>query len=275
MTSQLSFQASSSVKSREDIKNLAQTNWCFQIMPGGRSVVSSKEVEEFPSGKNPNILIHSTYISRPFGDPEKSHIAKICLSNYAKISKKLGSSAILVHMPASPNELARFAPGLELIYDAISPYNGVLHLETEPLTKSLRDHIGLNEENALDIYSNYVDNLLKIAKNAMLVPDTAHLFANGLNSNDQIKFINSHLDRIKFIHFNGNSNYPLHSDKHTPIFAPNNKISNHESLTNFLAKLGKFCIVENSTEGSTRPNWVSFAEKFNFNIVPNFSCFSY
>lgn len=271
----LSFQASCSAASRAEIDKLINSNWPFQVMPGGRSVLSSKQIDEFPTGENPNVLIHSTYIVRPFGDPEKLHVAKLCLTNYARLAKKIGSTAVLVHMPASPNELTRFGQGIELIDECLTPYGCVLHLETEPLTKSMRDKLEMNEENAYEIYCNYTDRLFEVARDARLVVDTAHLFANGLSADDQISFIERYKEQIDFIHLNGNSNNRFHSDKHTPMFSANNKIANSDKLVRAIVALGKTCIAENSTEGSTRAKWIDYADKLGFILPPNFKCFNY
>ena len=275
--SYLSFQASTGASSKKDIGELVNDDhdYPFQIMPGGRKVVSSADIEKFPTGKNPNVLIHSTYICRPFGDESKSDLARHCLKGYAQIARRLGSRNVLVHMPYSPAELERFGPGIELIRESLEPYECELHLETEPLTISLRKQLDLSEGNAYSVYTSYVEKLFEVAPDAKLVVDTAHLFANGLDTDDQIRFIEKFKSKITFIHLNGNMNGKFRPDKHVPMFDARNKLCAADKLSSYIAKLRKMCIVENSTEGATRPKWDEYADRFGFSIVSNFECFSY
>ena len=156
-----------------------------QIMPGGRNTLSSMQVSQFKEMSNHDVLIHASYVTRPFS-MEISNITRLNLKNYVILAKKLGTRDILIHMPSSMNELTNFGKGLQLINEVIINDGCICHLETNPLTKDLIQHLGMNKENAYEKYQFYTESIWesipkKYRDRYRIVIDTAHLHANGLN----------------------------------------------------------------------------------------------
>jgi len=99
------------------------------------------------------------------------------------------------------------------------------------------------------------------------VPDTAHLHANGCNTNDMIRIIEKYKHKIQYIHLNGNKQAMFRSDNHVPIFSVENKINNWEFLSEYISKLNKICIAEITKEGCSWKDWEDYAKKYKFELV--------
>lgn len=250
----------------------------FQILPGGRTSLTTKAVDEFVEMKNENILIHANYTTRPF-NLEISPITRLNISNYVKLCGKLGTKNILIHLPANVNEYENFGIGIQFIIENIISHNCFCHLEIAPLSKDLQKHLKITKENSINKYIEYIDYLLSIIpekyrKSFYLVPDTAHLFANGFDGLDTIEFIEKYRKLIRYIHFNGNKNYQFTRDQHIPIFESGNKIKNIDELTSYISKLNVILVAEDSTEKTSYDKWKNFCSKFKLKIVEFNSLYS-
>lgn len=302
-------------------KQLSLIKCPFQIMPGGRSALTSADVERFIETNNPDILIHSSYITRPFG--KAGPITEMNLENYVELGKRLGTKDILIHMPTSKQEYDQFQRGLDMLVDLVIKKGFNVHLEITAFAKDLRSKLELcleelpkgkltkhlNEivhefkhdklpieismERALDIskpetyqelsfkiISNYIDELFAYIpaiykKQFYFVPDTAHLYADGLDGKLQVKLMEKYKDQIKYVHLNGNlSSMMCKTDKHVPIYDERNKIQETEELSQYLSSSGFICITENSTVSGEYSEWVKYAAKYGFKLVPENKLFS-
>lgn len=268
MSSILTFNTATSDKN----KLFKLGNIPFQIMPGGRSSLSTDDISKFKNMENENILIHASYITRPFNS-EVSNITKINLRNYTILASKLGTKDVLIHMPSSLLELKNFSNGIETIYQNVIRNNCICHLETNPLTKELIKLLKIDKSNAFEIYSNYTNALWqsipeKIKPYFRIVVDTAHLYANGLTPTQMIKFIDNWKDQIKYIHFNGNGNSIFTRDLHVPMYSDKNKFDDITELSNYVAKNKFILIAEDSTIKGTYDDWKSYCDKYKINLVP-------
>lgn len=310
-------------------KQLSLIECPFQIMPGGRSALTSADVERFIETNNPDILIHSSYITRPFG--KAGPITEMNLENYVELGKRLGTKDILIHMPTSKQEYDQFQRGLDMLIDLVIKKGFNVHLEITAFAKDLRSKLELclkelskdkltkhlNEivhefkhvdigrdkedklpieismERALDIskpetyqelsfkiISNYIDELFGYIpaiykKQFYFVPDTAHLYADGLDGKLQVKLMEKYKDQIKYVHLNGNLiSMMCKTDKHVPIYDERNKIQETEELSQYLSSSGFICITENSTVSGEYSEWVKYATKYGFKLVPENKLFS-
>lgn len=267
MNSIISFNASTSDKQK--LYDLGDVP--FQIMPGGRSSLSTSDISKFKEMKNENILIHSSYITRPFNS-EISNITKVNLQNYSVLAHKLGTQDILIHMPSSISELQSFAIGIEAINKYIIENKCICHLETNPLTKDLIQLLKIDKSNAFKIYNTYTDTLWKsipekIRDKFRIVVDTAHLYANGLTIDQMIEYIEKWKKNIKYIHFNGNANSIFTRDLHVPMYSERNKFTDIEKLSNYVSKNKFILIAEDSTIKGTYDEWKNYCEKYGLEIV--------
>lgn len=269
----ISFNASTVNK-----EELSKLNCPFQIMPGGRNSLSSKQIDEFIDMKNPNILIHSSYITRPFSS-DITNITRINLRNYATLAHKLGTKDVLIHMPSSVMELTNFVNGLACINKELIDNGCICHLETNPLTKDLFKYLSMNKDNAFDKYENYVEAIWesipkKYIKNYRIVVDTAHLHANGLNTEEMIRFMDKWKEQIKYVHFNGNANTIFTRDLHVPMYMNKNQLKEVNKLAEHLYKEKLIGIAEDSTVKGSYEGWVEFCEKYKLRLVENNDIFS-
>ena len=245
----------------------------LQIMPGGRSSLSTATVNSFPMVKNPNILIHASYITRPFTE-DPSFVTITNLKNYVSLGKRLGTKHILIHMPSNVNEFNNYNVGLQIIIETICEKDMLCHFEVNPLSRELRELLGITRENEIEKYYEYTDEILKAIpkkykNNFRIVIDTAHLFANGFTGKDMIPYIDKYKDMIEFIHFNGNKSSISNSkDKHIPMYKSGNNIKEVKELTTYISSLKKLLIAEDSTERGTYDEWKKFCETYDIKIVP-------
>ena len=320
-------------------KQLSLIKCPFQIMPGGRSALTSADVEKFIETNNPDILIHSSYITRPFG--KAGPITEMNLENYVELGKRLGTKDILMHMPTSKQEYENFQRGLGMLIDLVIKKGFNVHLEITAFAKDLRSklelclgelskskltkhlneiihefkHVDLGRDKlpieismktssdeeiemkingrALDIskpetyqelsfkiISNYIDELFGYIpdiykKQFYFVPDTAHLYADGLDGKLQVKLMEKYKEQIKYVHLNGNlSPMMCKTDKHVPIYDERNQIQETEELSQYLSSSGFICITENSTVSGEYSEWVKYAVKYGFKLVPENRLFS-
>ena len=323
-------------------KQLSLIKCPFQIMPGGRSTLTSADVEKFIESKNPDILIHSSYITRPFG--KAGPVTEMNLHNYVELGKRLGTKDILMHMPSSKQEYENFQRGLSMLIDIVIRKGFNVHLEITAFAKDLRsklelcleelpkiklikhlntivhdshdidsgrdvDHenpmkISMNssasgeielkingrasdtskpetyQELSFKIISDYIDELFGyipdvFRKQFYFVPDTAHLYADGLDGKLQVKLMEKYKDRIKYVHLNGNLNPMMcKTDKHVPIYDDRNQIKETDELSKYLASSGFICVTENSTISGKYSEWNKYAAKYGFKLVPENKLFS-
>ena len=233
-----------------DKENLTAISSPFQIMPG---TIRHIRASDFPKFTNPNILVHLNYITRPFS---KLAIEKGSMTRYGlKCYKELSIKDILVHGPASEEEWDNLGTGFKVLKDEIGEY---IHFEIPTFT-------GTFKSQSPPIIT-YLDTLLEYSPEAFLIPDTAHLYANGVDGEEMIEIIEKYKDRIKYIHFNGNLSPMGKQDRHTPMFYDNNKIKEISKLSKYIASLNKICIVENRV-GEDWDKWVDYSVEYGFKLV--------
>ena len=262
----ISFNASTVDKDK-----LSKIDEPFQIMPGGRSSLSNQQISEFEDMKNENILIHSSYITRPFSSII-SNITRINLRNYTILARKLGTKDILIHMPSSLSDLTNFTTGLECIDKEVIDNGCICHLETNPLTKDLFRHLDMNKDNAYEKYDYYMEAIMesipkKYIGSYRIVIDTAHLHANGLSTDEMIRLMDKWKKYIKYVHFNGNDNGIFTRDLHVPMYMERNKLKDTDKLASYLAKNNLIGIAEDSTIKGDYDQWKQYCDSHDLKLV--------
>lgn len=263
-----------SVSNKSDV---SETKCPFQIMPSTTNYLSDHMIENYITTKNPNILIHMNYITRPFTENSVMKMSKVRngLAQYVKLAKKLGTQNILIHMPETLNEWNNIAHGFKIIHEEIINKDMHIHMEIPSFSKDLLAQFNpdLNKD-PKEYISLYVDTVCKYLDafpngSSYIVPDTAHLFADGIETIEDFKYIlDKYKDRIKYIHFNGNINYKFKSDTHCPIFGKMDKIKCWEELSSLCASLNKICVTENTKFTCKWETWEAYAKKYDFKLVP-------
>lgn len=265
----ITFNASTEGKNKDEFSEIKEP---YQIMPGGRSKLSAKLISQFPECQNENVLIHVSYITRPFSDAS-IFITRENLKHYAALCERLGTKDILIHLPTNVKEYSRFGIGLELILDTITSHKITCNFEIAVFTRELREYLEMTKENAFEKVDTFVSEIFEqIPKDSKhffrFTPDTAHLFANGIAGKDMIKFIDKYKSKTRFLHLNGVKSPMFSPDKHIPIYK-SNKIENVNELMKYLKETSFTLITENSTEKGKYEEWASFAKKYSIPIVKN------
>lgn len=257
---------------------LAELTCPFQIMPGGHKCLSAAELATFEEMKNENILIHMNYITRPFSN-EISAVTKLNIKNCVKLAHRLGTQHILIHMPSNINEYNAYAIGLDFLFKEVCDKGCILQLETNPLSKELRNYLEIDKKNAVAKYYEYTNHILsmipqKYKKSVHIVVDTAHLFSNGLYGEDMPAYIQKYLNLIDFIHLNGNLNSILTKDAHVPMYDSRNRIDSVDELMEYLSSIKRILVTENSTEKGEYKRWQAFCKKYELDLVDESSIMS-
>lgn len=268
--STLSFNVSVS-----DKHNLSVLGCPFQIMPSTQTMLYDRNIDNYEESKNNSILIHMNYITRPFSERsiEANSLERKSLQQYVKLANKLGTRNILIHGPSNVKEYENLIIGMKVIKDEIIDKNMIIHIEIPSWTNELVTYF--KNKNA-DFSANvltYVDSVM-IAMSSFpdesyyLVPDTAHMYANGCKElSDFTNVLDKYSTKIQYIHLNGNIQQMFKSDIHCPMFSKNNKIECVDELSQYCADMDVICIAENTKNKSNYDEWSAYANKHAFKLV--------
>lgn len=272
----------------------------FQIIPSTRGFLSNDMIESYRHTDNDNILIHMNYITRVFKKDaiENSSLSRRSLKQYAKFTQQFGPKNVLIHMPSNIDEYESLEYGFRIMKDELIDKGITVHLEIASWSKDLIKYIGMKdiEQHTSEVDTDdesvitqthtthsvahtpavcvisFINRILQYANTTApsqfkLVFDTAHMYANGCNTDDMIYIIDRYKDRCQFIHFNGNNNYMYHSDRHVPMFNKTNRIDDWMKLSKYCASLNLICIAEVTRDGAKWDEWKAFADECGFRLV--------
>lgn len=256
-----------------DKKKLAKIKDPFQIMPATVNYIKDSDIEAYEGIKNNKILIHLNYITRMFSTKglEKDSNTRFSLRQYGKLADKIGTKNILIHMPKSLQEWNNFILGYKLIHDELLTKGYIIHFEVTAWSKDLHTLFG-KDTDRMEIMDRYYEILFETAKsykdtkNIRIVVDTAHMFANGCDEEMIIAFIEKYLDKIDYIHWNGNERPQFTSDSHVPIFSKDSKMP-FESISKHCGKLGKICVCEITKENAPEEEWKKYTNMYGFRLA--------
>lgn len=246
----------------------------LQIMPQTVKIPTDEYIEKYVKhdGDYRESVIHTSYITKPFnnimeGSKYKTFIYNI--TQYIKLCRRIKYKRLLVHLPQTLKEMNYLSDGMVILSKIFNKVKDIILVLEIPSFKS-----GFK----MDIYkyfkiiiTNYFNKFVN--NNVELCFDTAHLFANFVDSEEMIKLfelkVNNKklIDYCKIIHLNGNVNQMGKSDKHIQIYSPNNKMKNVDKLMNYLSDKNKILITENTTTHGNYKQWKEFSDKYNIDIV--------
>jgi hypothetical protein len=250
-------------------------NQCFQIMPTRKGLLNPYKY--ITNTTNTNILLHTGYDFYPFQQEifNPSSYQVQLLKSYLETCKQLRVNQLLIHGPNQPKNLKFFTAGLTILKSYLNDFNSNLEtnyklqicIEMPAFCKSM--YSILDQSNIYDFTLSYFNEVVK--KGFDIVIDTAHLFSNGLETNQIIDILEIFKDNYKFIHLNGNAHDKFKKDKHTtltscPDFEPNLIPKSNlilEKVSN-LMNSGKICISEQKCNNITYFN--KLAKEYNFKL---------
>ena len=219
-----------------------------QFMPAQRSYLKLEQAKPINLD---NVLIHTSYVTRPFSSNGLNQMSKTMhnLKLYHKMSPD-----ILVHGPSNPDEYSNFGLGLELL-------NNLPHKTNIEIPSFSKQLIAM-----MDKPFTFIDEYLKfvVDNNFPIVLDTAHLHANGLNVNEMITLFEKYKDSYKYIHLNGNEKAKYLSDIHCPITSDRNKILHVDRL---LSNIPKDKIIISESPCGDWNYWVNLSKEYGWNLV--------
>jgi hypothetical protein len=247
----------------------------FQIMPARLGILNPFKFSK-STKTNTNILLHTGYDFHPFQSEMFDPLSKQSqlLNSYLETCKRIHVDQLLIHGPDQPNSLKYFECGLTILKLYLDDFNSnkIQFNENQNSIPSQNTFQNNTTQNKLQIciempaftksmYSilnnNIYDFILSYFKTIIdfgfdIVIDTAHLFSNGLNTQEIINVLELFKNNYKYIHLNGNCNPQFKKDKHTTLTDcqgyERNLIPNSELLLKKASELmnndNKICISE-------------------------------
>lgn len=254
----------------------------LQIMPQTTKIPTDEIIKTYPKceGKIRKSVIHTSYITRPFGDIYNNgriNSFRYNVIQYTKLCKQLKYRRLLIHLPQTEAEMSNLGNGMNELINIFSNKENIMLDDKNIIVLVLeipafKAGFNMNVNKYFNIIiSNFFDKFKY--HNVELCFDTAHLYADGLDCEDMIKLFETKIkdkkliDYAKIIHFNGNVNKMGKSDKHVQIFSPSNKMTNTDKLISYLKDKNKILITENTTSHSDYNDWVKYAKKYNIKVV--------
>ena len=246
----------------------------LQIMPQTTHYLNESHIATYPECTNQSdSVIHTSYITRPWSgllDETRFNKFKFLMSSYVKLCRRLSYKRLLVHLPSTQSEMDNLSDGMRLLIKMFNKVDDiVLVLEVPAFKGGFKCDL---TEYLFNIITNYFDKFVN--KNVELCIDTAHMFANGVDCKQMVDMFETTrdghklLDYCTIIHLNGNMNSPGKPDIHCPMFDNRNKMTDVDTLMQYLSDKNKILIAECSKQHASYDEWVSFANKYNINIVP-------
>ena len=247
----------------------------FQIMASTRNYLTNQTIASYPKSRNENLLLHMNYITRVFNNNaiETNSKERFSLQQYAKLAERVGTKDILIHMPCNAIEVKNIAQGLSIINDELLSRGMIVHLEIAAWSQELITARKIrSRKDVVQYISEFIDEVISHvgkykAGQFMLVFDTAHLYALGAESKDQIQLFEKYRKWMKYCHLNGNVNSKLTSDSHAPIMSDKSKLKDWQALSAYIAKSGLICIAEITKFGKSWEEWVEYAKQYGFELV--------
>ena len=229
----LTFNITTSRNKFERLNNLT-----FQIMPTRTGLLNPYKFDQIQNQKT-NIVLHTGYDFHPFQfslfDVNSYTVQQ--LKSYLDTCRRLHVDQLLIHGPDQPKYLKYFDSTLTI----------------------LRAYLDVS----------YFNTVIKFGFD--IVIDTAHLFGNGLTTNQMIEVMEIFKNNYKYIHLNGNCRPQYSHDKHTTLTPchnyPSNLIPDVQKLllkVKELMDLGKICISEQKC--NSREYFIELSKQYGFKL---------
>jgi hypothetical protein len=227
--------------------------------------------------------VHMNYTTKIF-KPESERIdsfARQSIKSYLSFIKLIGATHLLFHLPENDREYENKEVGMKIlneeVYKFIYPHTINLLLETPVFSRSLRlellrliNHGMAVDPKEEDYLMNcfYLDTLIPYFPiGAKLVIDTAHLWSNGLNSDEIVNIIEKYKEHIALIHLNGNDRPKYTRDRHVAFFSPMNRIKKFGLIINTIIKHTFLCICEDKDYEDLYPEYIQITRQKDLRIV--------
>ena len=236
------------------------TNQTFQIMPTRTGLLNSLKFLENTKNES-NILLHTGYDVHPFQqeifNPASYQVQ--LLKSYFEACQRLKVKQLLIHGPDKPESMNYLVSGLTVLKSYLDNFNSLnrdyklqICIEMPAFCQSMFRYFKTSNFDLNKIYEfvkSYFNEVVKIGFE--IVIDTAHLFSNGLTTEQMIELIEIFKNNYTFIHLNGNAHQSFKKDKHTTLTPCEgfdmNLIPNSDKIlmkVSEMMKLGKICISE-------------------------------
>ena len=245
----------------------------FQIMPTRTGFINSLKFNQVSTPTK--ILLHTGYDVIPFKEEifNSSSYQIELLKSYFEVCQRLNVCQLLIHGPDKPDTMKYFTAGLNIIKYTFSnsiPNNSNLKIAIEmpAFCKSMWNII--KHEDIYDFTLSYFNEIIKVGFDIII--DTAHLFSNGLTTQQIIDILELFKNNYTFIHLNGNSHDMYKPDKHTTLTPcegyETNLIPNSDKLlekvSDLMNKHNKICISEQKCTNVEYFN--NLAKQYNFKL---------
>ena len=271
----LTFNITTSRNKFERLNNLT-----FQIMPTRTGLLNPYKFDQIQNQKT-NIVLHTGYDFHPFQfslfDVNSYTVQQ--LKSYLDTCRRLHVDQLLIHGPDQPKYLKYFDSTLTILRAYLDDFNSQnpsplqICIEMPVFCKSMyvrdSEFVGINPNNVYDFVLSYFNTVIKFGFD--IVIDTAHLFGNGLTTNQMIEVMEIFKNNYKYIHLNGNCRPQYSHDKHTTLTPchnyPSNLIPDVQKLllkVKELMDLGKICISEQKC--NSREYFIELSKQYGFKL---------
>lgn len=282
----LSFNISTADKTR--LYNALISNQPFQIMPTRFKYINItsytsliNKLKMLKEIRFDNVVIHTGYDIIVFKAEivNSMYYLNHYINSYINFANMIHISNLLFHGPCNVEQFNNLDVGL--MYLRTLSTNTKLNMIVEMPAFSKELVMYANTKFHMTMKQFVIEYLNRCVQFGLsLCIDTAHLYANGLNSDDIIQIIEMFQNYIKFIHLNGNCREQFKKDKHTvPILTtltfesdvskfevpPDNMIDNFDTVLNYLSMKKFICILE--LHYKNYEYYSTLAKDYDFNIV--------
>lgn len=216
----------------------------YQILPSRTTRITQKVINSYlePTNDKNNILIHTSYITRIW-KPDfllPSSKEEEIVNDFINLAQRIKTKYILIHGPGNVQELNNFCHQISKLKQMFVDAKLTCCIEMPAFAKEVFTTYEVNYKFIQKYFAYFANNGFEI------VIDTAHLYANGLDSDDIIKLLDYFKNAYHWIHLNGNCREKYTSDKHVTITSKDNKMTNVDKLLDFIGQncSDKYCICE-------------------------------
>jgi len=241
------------------LKGVNLPEFPVQIIPYSRTRIIEQEINCYPiRSKNNGGIVHSTYLCRPFGKKLEQFDNINVLRTYKTLCERIKYN-FLVHGPANDFEMSNLEKGFSILREVFKDFNQKVLIEIPSFNSGFKIPVPEYLEKILSEFPE--------GSKFEICLDTAHMFANGCQTNDIIEICKRFEKYVSVIHLNGNEKEQFQSDVHVEIFNPESKMKNiKEMMQYFVSK--KFLLVAEIRRGKYGySDWKKFCDSYNLPIV--------
>ena len=243
----------------EKIKGVVLPDYPVQIIPYSRTRINEAEIKCYPIRTvNNGGVVHVSYLCHPFGKRFEEFSNVNMLKTYKKLCERIKYN-FLCHGPSNSFEMENIEKGMAVIREVFKDFTETVIIEIPSFNSGMKI--------PLDDYISKISKEFPETTKFGFCIDTAHMWANGCDTQEIIRLCKKYKNLITVIHLNGNEKEQFRSDVHVEIFNSKSKLTNIKDMMNFF-KENKWLMIAEVTRAEFGYNdWKTFADSYEIPIV--------